>query len=119
MILFGRCERERVDSEVPRVLAYIQIRSAEDGRQRLEAAANIEDEGERGILLSVLQHEVAEIAFARTSHPKDERVRNLAIVKIQEVWVLLSVSSAARYSVPRCAFVVSPGRIVNRNWRSA
>jgi hypothetical protein len=29
--------------------------------------------------------------------------------------VLLSVSSAARYSVPRCAFVFSPGRIVNRN----
>ena len=39
--------------------------------------------------------------------------------RFKKYGVLLSVSSAARYSVPRCGFVFSPGRIVNRKDRSA
>jgi RNA polymerase sigma-70 factor (ECF subfamily) len=41
------------------------------------------------------------------------------LCKFRKYGVLLSVSSTARYSVPRWAFVFSPGRIVKRNDRSA
>ena len=63
-ILFGGSEREWIDREVARVLADIQVRSAEDRRERLEAAADIEDVGLWRVLLCVLQQEVAEVAFA-------------------------------------------------------
>jgi hypothetical protein len=63
---FGRRERERVDIEVPRLMAHIQIAAAVDRSERLEAAADIEDEGERLVLLSVLQQKIAEIAFIGT-----------------------------------------------------
>src|SRR5208282_4158191 len=36
------------------------------------------------------------------------------LCRLRKYGVLLSVSSTARYSVPRWAFVFSPGRIVNR-----
>ena len=52
----------------------------------MEAAADIEDERQRSILLCILQQEVAKVALTRAGHPQDERVRNLAIVEIQEVW---------------------------------
>ena len=41
------------------------------------------------------------------------------LCRFRKYGVLLSVSTTARYSVPRCAFVFSPGRIVNRKDRSA
>jgi hypothetical protein len=44
-VLFGLRQREGVDGEVPPFLTHIEIRALEYRRKRLEAAANIEDEG--------------------------------------------------------------------------
>jgi hypothetical protein len=38
------------------------------------------------LILPIVLHEATRAALARSSHPKDERVRNLAIVEIEEVW---------------------------------
>src|SRR5229473_373212 len=53
----------------------------------------------------------SEEGLATPGHAENQRVRDLSVMQVQEYGVLLSVSSAARYSVPRCAFVFSPGRI--------
>ncbi len=60
--------------------------TAEDRRERLEAAADIEDEGERLVLLCVLQKEVAKVDFARSGHPENERVGDFAVMQVQIVW---------------------------------
>ena len=62
-VLFGRRKGERIDGEVARLLADVEVRAAEDRGQRLEAAADVEDEGQRLVLLGILQEEVAEIDF--------------------------------------------------------
>jgi len=54
-VLFGLRQREGVDGEVPRFLTNIEIRALEYRRKRLEAAADIEDESQRLVLLRVLQ----------------------------------------------------------------
>src|SRR5579863_8648987 len=41
------------------------------------------------------------------------------LCRLRKYGVLLSVSSAARYSAPRCELRVSPGRMVKRKLRSA
>ena len=84
-VLLGRRQRKRIDGEVPRLLADVEIRSAEDRRQRLEAAADIEDVGQRRVLLCVLEKKVAEIRFATARSAQNECVRHFAVVQIQEV----------------------------------
>ena len=84
-VLFGLRQRERVDGEVPRLLADIQVRAAKDRRERLEAAADVEDECQRRILLRVLQDEVAKIRFASSGHPEDQRVGNFAVMQVEKV----------------------------------
>ncbi len=84
-VLFARFKRERIDGEVARLLANVQVRAAEDRRQRLEAAADVEDERQRRILLRILQDEVAEVDFAGARHSEDERVGNFAVVQVEEV----------------------------------
>ena len=64
-VLFARCKRERVDREVARLLADIQVAAAEDRRERLEAAADVEDECQRRVLLCILQDEVAKVRSCR------------------------------------------------------
>ena len=56
-ILFRGRKREGIDGEVARFLANVQVAATEDRRERLEAAADIEDEGEWLVLLRVLQKE--------------------------------------------------------------
>src|SRR5580704_1350575 len=58
-VLFGLRQREGVDCEVPRFLTHIEIRALEYRRKRMEAAADIEDEGQRLVLLCVLQQKNA------------------------------------------------------------
>src|ERR1700683_5642137 len=53
-VLFGLRQGERVEGEVPRLLTHIEIRALEYRRKRVEAAADIEDEGQRLLLLCVL-----------------------------------------------------------------
>ena len=53
-VLLAVGQRERVDGEVACLLAHVQIASTEDRGERLEAAANVEDECQRRVLLSVL-----------------------------------------------------------------
>ncbi len=50
-VLVCRLQRERVDAEAGIFQSDVQIRPAEDPRQRLVTAAEVEDEGERFILL--------------------------------------------------------------------
>jgi hypothetical protein len=67
------------------LLADIQVRPAEDGRKGFKTAADVKDERERLVLLGVLQQEVREIAFSGACHSKNQRVRHLAVVQVQEV----------------------------------
>src|SRR5208282_2611806 len=84
-VLFRLWQRERIDSEIARLLADIQVRAAEDRGQRLEAAADIEDEGQRRVFLCILQQEIGQIGLPTACHPEDQRVRNLPVMQIQEV----------------------------------
>lgn len=56
-ILFALRQTKRVDSEVPALLADVQVRAAEDSRERLERAADIEDVGPQPIFLVVCDQE--------------------------------------------------------------
>ena len=60
VFLAGR-QRKRIDREVARFPAHIQIAALEDVRERLEAPADVEDERRRSVLLRILQEEVREI----------------------------------------------------------
>src|SRR6202163_2833226 len=60
-ILFGLLQGEWIDGEIPRFLAYVQVRATENRRKGLEAAADIEDESKRCVFLRVLQQETAEV----------------------------------------------------------
>ena len=56
-ILVRRLQRKWIDGEAGILQSDIQIRSAESPRQRFVAAAKIEDEGQRVILLHRLKRE--------------------------------------------------------------
>src|ERR1700728_541349 len=84
-VLFGLRQREGVDGEVPRFLTHIEIRALEYRRKRVEAAADIEDEGQRLVLLCVLQQENAQIRLATTAHPENKGVGNVAGVQVEIV----------------------------------
>ena len=114
-ILLGWFKRERIDREVARLLANIQIRSAEDMRQRLKAATDIEDVGLWLILLRVLQEEIAQIRFylSRSFRGSECARLRLCADSGSRAWCC-RFRATARYSAPRCAFVFSPGRIVKR-----
>ena len=84
-VLFGLRQGEWIDGEIPRFLADVQVRAAEDRRKRLEAAADIEDEGQRLVLLRVLQQEIAEVRLAAPGHPENQRVGNFAVMQVQKV----------------------------------
>src|SRR5271166_1392383 len=85
-VLFGLRQRERVDGEVPRFLTHIEIRPLEYRCKRLEAAADIEDEGQRLVLLCVLQQKNAKIGLATTAHPENKGVGNFAFMQVEIVW---------------------------------
>src|SRR5579863_8631088 len=51
----------------------------------MEAGADIEDEGQRCVLLRVLQEEIAEIRFATAGHPENQRVGDLAVMEVEKV----------------------------------
>src|SRR5580700_921483 len=76
-VLFGLRQREGVDGEVPRFLTHIEVRALEYRGKGLEAAADIEDEGQRLVLLCVLQHKNAKIRLATPSHPENQGVGNV------------------------------------------
>ena len=78
-------QRKRIDREVPRVLADIQVRSAKDRRERFVASANVEDVGLRLVLLRVLEQECAQKSLPASGHSKDERVRDFSVMEVQEV----------------------------------
>ena len=84
-VFLGLRQRERIDGEVARLLAGVQVRAAEDRRKRLEAAADIEDEGQRRVLLRILQQKIRQIRLPTTRHPEDQRVGNLAVMQVQKV----------------------------------
>jgi hypothetical protein len=84
-VLFGLRQRERVDGEVSRLLTDIQVRAAENRGKGLEARADIEDEGQRSLLLRVLQQEGARVRFATPGHSENQRMGDLAAIQVQEV----------------------------------
>src|ERR1700733_6865795 len=85
-VLFGLRQREGVDGEVLRFLPHIEIRAFKYRRKRLEAAADIEDEGQRLVLLCVLQQKNAQIRLATTAHPENKGVGNIAGMQVEIVW---------------------------------
>src|SRR5271169_6455561 len=84
-VLFGLREREGVDGELPRFLTHIEIRALEYRRKRLEAAADIEDESQRLVLLCVLQQKNAKIGLATPAHPENKGVGNIAGMQVEIV----------------------------------
>src|SRR5579863_9860518 len=84
-VLFGLRQREGVDGEVPSFLTHIEIRALKYRRKRLEAAADIEDEGQRLVLLRVLQQKNAKIGLSTTAHPENKGVGNVAGVQVEIV----------------------------------
>src|SRR5271165_416987 len=76
-VLFRLRQREGVDGEVSRFLTHIEIRALKYRRKRLEAAADIEDEGQRLVLLCVLQQKNEQIRLATTTHPENKGVGNV------------------------------------------
>ena len=66
-------------------MAHVQVRTAEDSRQRLKAAADIENVGEGLVLLGVLQNEVAEEALARSGGTQNEGVSDIPVVQVCEM----------------------------------
>src|ERR1035441_2164741 len=84
-VLFGLWQGEGVDGEVPRFLTHIEIRALEYRRKGLEAAADIEDEGQRLVLLRVLQQKNAEIGLATAAHPENKGVGNIAGMEVEIV----------------------------------
>src|SRR5579863_3605918 len=84
-VLFGLRQREGVDGEVPRFLANIKVRALENRRKGLEAAADIEDEGQRRVFLRVLQQKNAEIGLATAAHPKNKGMGNVAGMEVEIV----------------------------------
>src|SRR6202167_2567849 len=85
-VFFGLRQREGVDCEVPRFLTHIEIRALEYRRKGVEAAADIEDEGQRLVLLCVLQKKNAQIGLATTTHPENKSVGNIAGMQVEMVW---------------------------------
>src|ERR1700692_3049099 len=63
----------------------MQIRALKYRRKRLEAATDIEDEGQRLVLLRVLQQKNAEIGLATAAHPENQGVGNVAGMKVEIV----------------------------------
>src|SRR5580700_5796242 len=84
-VLLGLRQREGVDGEIPRFLTHIEIRALEYRRKGLEAAADIEDEGQRLVFLRVLQQKNAQIRLATTAHPENQSVGNIAGVQVEIV----------------------------------
>src|SRR5215469_4228121 len=84
-VLLRPRQRERIDGEVARLAADVQVAPTEDRGQGLKTPTDIEDERQRLILLGVLQQEVAEIRLAASGNPENERVRDLAIMQVQVV----------------------------------
>src|SRR5713226_391784 len=84
-VLFGLRQREGVDGEVPRFLTHIEIRALEYRRKRLEAAAYIEDEGQRLVFLRVLEQKDAEIGLPTPAHPENQGVGNVAGMEVEIV----------------------------------
>src|SRR6202166_447317 len=84
-VLLGLRQREGVDGEVPGFLTHIEIRALEYRRKGLEAAADIEDEGQRIVFLRVLQQKNAEIGLATAAHPKNQRVGNVGGMEVEIV----------------------------------
>ena len=84
-VLFCPRKRERIDGEVARLATDIQIAAAEYRRQRLEAAADIENESERLILLRILEQKATEVRFAAARHAKNQCVGDLSVMEIEKV----------------------------------
>src|ERR1039458_8219542 len=78
-------KRKRIDREIARLLASIQIRAAADRGKRLKDAADVKDECQRRVLLRVLQQEITEVRLAAAGHAENQRVGNLAVVQVQKV----------------------------------
>src|ERR1700689_4936853 len=85
-VLFGLRQREGVDGEVPSFLTHIEIRALKYRRKGVEAAADIEDEGQRLVLLPVLQKKNAQIGLATATHPENKSVGNIAGMQVEMVW---------------------------------
>ncbi len=79
----GGFEREGIDAEARSLEPDVQIGAAEDARQRLVAAADVEDEGQRTILLQRLE-----------DGPERKRLMPAPVAPSSSVW---ATSPACRF----------------------
>ena len=86
--------------------------------KRLEAAANVENESEGPILLCILEQKAAQVRFSLTRSCRESRCVRPPRCGDSESRVSDCPFQVRPDTPPRCSFVFSPGRMVNRNERS-
>ena len=96
------------------LLADVEVASAEDLGERLEAASDIEDVRLRPVLLQAGQKKIEQEDLPEPVIPRIRVWATSPLCRFRKYGVALSVSRTARYSVPRCGLVCSPAWIVNR-----
>ena len=84
-VLFGWWQREWIDFEVLGFESDADVGAAEEMRKAFKASAQIEDERMRRVLLEICDQKVQQERLSRAGSPENHRVRNVSVVKIQEV----------------------------------
>ena len=84
-VLFGWWQREWIDLEVLGFESDTDVGAAEKVGKAFKASAQIEDERMRRVLLEIRDEKVQQERLSRAGSPENHRVRNVPVVKIQEV----------------------------------
>src|SRR5262245_27214933 len=87
-ILIGRWQNKRVDGKRLFLEANRQIRTATKTRQVFVTAADVKDGRERSVLLKMHEQEIRKEAFAGSCFSSQERMRNILVMQVQEIWRL-------------------------------
>jgi hypothetical protein len=88
-VLGRRRERERVDPRLGIRNAQAERPAAEQRGELLEAGTQIEDEGDRVVLLRVRQQEVQEKRLPGAGGTEDQRVTDVFMMEAPLVWRVL------------------------------
>ena len=84
-MLRRRLERERVDRDAVLPQAELQVAPAQQRRQLPVAVPEVEDDGQRLVLLRVRHQEVQQEALAAARGAEDQRVADVLHVQVEGV----------------------------------
>jgi hypothetical protein len=84
-VLRGRVERKGVNRHVALTKSDLEVSTLQECRELAIAVPEIEDDGQRIVLLRVRDQEVDEKALAAPGGPKDQRVAHILHVQVERV----------------------------------